>query len=116
MEETKAAKGKRARRKGHQFERDMASLFTETLDFHCKRGLQSRDGAEAPDVIVPGLHIECKKGLKTNIRAALKQAREASRDGNKPVAICQDDRQEATVTMFLEDFMDLLKEKWNFNT
>lgn len=98
--------GAGSRRKGHQFERDVAAWFREMLPgCHVKRGLQSR-GAEEPDVCIPHFWVECKRGKKTNIKAALRQA-SLDTDGRRPLAICKDDREPTTVTMYLDDFLDL---------
>lgn len=77
------------------------------------RGLQYRDGKECADVVTPALHVECKRGIRTNPRAALAQAtQDCVGKGLWPVAVCKDDREEPFVTMHLEDFLELLGEWW----
>ena len=107
--------GAGSRRKGHDFERAMVLRFAEVFGAdRVRRGLQFRDGAECPDVIAPALWIECKRGKRTNPRAALAQAKEASLSkGVWPVAVCKDDKEDAVVTISLEDFLDLLREWWS---
>jgi hypothetical protein len=112
--------GKASRTKGHGFEREIAAWLRETVGIDAKRGLsQPRGGtAEEPDVLTPGgwpLWLECKRGKKTDSRAALRQARDAVvRSGADcwPVAICRDDQEEATAMMPLE-LLGLLLLLWD---
>jgi hypothetical protein len=98
-----------SRRKGSRFERAVshavALIWPET-----KRGLgQARSGGEVPDVNAPGLWIECKRAIRTNPRAALAQAIEASKlSGRTPIAVCRDNRERAFVVLRFEDFLRLL--------
>ena len=109
--------GAGVRLKGHNFERSIANLLTEKLEVDFARGLgQTRSGgAETADVVstsIPRLHIECKKGKKTNIKGALAQAHEdirASKEDRVPVVITQDDRQDILVTMRMQDWIVLAK-------
>lgn len=108
--------GLRSRRKGHGFERAIATefraLFPE-LAASIRRGWQSRAGNDEPDVIVPYFTIECKAQRRCNIKAALKQAEENNerfKETKYPVAICKDDRQTPVVAMYLPDFLELVKE------
>lgn len=105
--------GARSRRKGHRFEREVATAFRAACPgFDARRGLQSRDGSDAPDVIAPApFWVECKRGKRTSHRAALRQAQEAAPRGSWLVAVCRDDREEATVSMPLSDFLELV-EQW----
>ena len=96
--------GKSQRTKGHSFERKIARILRSIWP-DAKRGFQTRGGtAEAPDIEGTPFWIECKKGKRTNIKAAMRQA-----EGQDlpPVAITQDDRQDVLVTMKLEDWMGL---------
>ena len=100
----------RSRRKGIRFEREVAAAFRSACPgFDARRGFQPRSGAEAPDVILPApFWIECKRGKRTNHRAALRQAREAAPVDCWPVAICRDDRSDALVTLAFSDFLELV--------
>ena len=120
--------GKGERRKGHDFERNVANVFrTSRLD--AKRGLgQARGGGEVADVMVKlpfsgpachveGLWVECKRGARTNIKRALKQATDALEDsvssgpeyaGYIPTAVTKDDYGISMVTMHLYDFLSIL--------
>jgi hypothetical protein len=106
--------GARSRRKGIGFERELVRRFAEVFGpERVRRGLQYRDGAECADVVAPGLWIESKRGKRTNPRAALAQAFEASAGkGVWPVAVCKDDRERAMAVLYLDDFLDLLTEWW----
>jgi len=106
--------GRASRRKGVDFERQLARRFAEVFGRdQVRRGLQYRDGADAPDVIAPCLWIEAKRGKQTNPRAALRQAAEASAGkGYWPLAVCKDDQQPAFVVMELEDFLEFATEWW----
>lgn len=69
-----------ARQRGKSFERTVASMFGG------KR--QPPTGAPGPDVICPGLVIECKRVAETGIRGAwLDQAREHGRRSGLPWAL-----------------------------
>ena len=41
---------------------------------------------------------------------------EAAPDGRVPIAVVRDDRAEATVTLLLDDFLDLVSEWWGLRT
>jgi len=104
--------GRSSRRKGADFERAMVHRFREVFgDDDVRRGLQSR-GEEVPDVDVPCFWIECKREKRTSPRAALEQAVDAAPKGRIPIAICKDDRRETTVTLLLDDFLELVREWW----
>ena len=101
--------GARSRNKGHNYERELVHLFRSWFpNFTIKRGLgQTRDNRECPDVEMPYVWVEAKRGKKTNIKAALRQALEA-KDERVAVAICRDDREDPTATLLLSDFMPML--------
>ena len=108
-------RGRGNRRAGHTWERRVAALF-RALGFKARRGIQYRDGSDAPDVIVEGLpyHFECKIGKKASPRKALDQAAEAAEGtGLIPVAIVRDSgmpKDEAYVVLKFSDFLDREKE------
>lgn len=105
--------GRRSRRKGHDFERELARIFREAMPgAHIRRGLQSRSGDEVPDVDLPCFWLEAKRHRRTNIKAALAQAIATAPKGRWPIAVCKDDRQPAIVAMQLDDFLDLIGEWW----
>jgi len=105
--------GRRSRTKGKRWELDVVHLFRAELpELPIRRGAQTRSGAEAPDVDVPGLWVECKHGQKVNHRAALAQAIRDAAGTRMPVAICKDDRSEPIVIMRLDDFLALWRTSW----
>ena len=105
--------GTMSRRKGARFEREMVHRFREAMPgAEVRRGLQSRGGEEVPDVDCPVFWLELKRGRKPNIRGALRQAIGDAPKGRIPVAIVRDDHAEATVTLLLEDFLELVAEWW----
>ena len=102
--------GCRSRRKGHDWERVVARRLRDVLGVEARRGLQYRDGAEAPDIIIEGLplHIECKAGKRPPILAALEQAERDAAEGAIPVVVVKADKREPTVTMRLEDWLAVI--------
>lgn len=110
--------GKSQRRKGAEFERALVRLF-RAEGLPARRGLQYREGAECPDVLVADqLHVEAKHGIKPGPRAALAQAQGDVAKGRWACAVIKDNQEkpfERTtpfVVMGLEDFVDLLTEWW----
>jgi hypothetical protein len=106
--------GRLSRRKGGSWEREVARRFARVFsDDGVRRGLQFRDGAECPDVITPALWVECKRGRRTNPRAALAQAVEDSKGHLLiPVAVCKDDFEAPFVVLRLDDFSELVAQWW----
>jgi hypothetical protein len=110
--------GAGCRRKGHDFERAIATALKPIFG-EAKRGLsQCRGGtSEEPDVVLPEgvpLFIEAKRGKATNIKAALRQAASAALPSARwPVAVCKDDHREPTVTMLLADWLEMTGEWWS---
>jgi Holliday junction resolvase len=111
--------GAGARRKGHNFEREVATEFRLVYGPDVRRGLQYQDGTGVPDVVGTRFHIECKRGKKTNIKAAMEQAiadgwtyakRLGDHTPKTPLVITKDDNEESLATMRLEDLLTLLKE------
>ena len=105
--------GSRSRRKGANYERELARKFAEVMPgASVRRGLQYRDGADAADVETPVFWVEAKSGKKPNPRAALKQAVDAAPKGRIPLAVIRDDREEAFVVLSLDDFLEFVSEWW----
>lgn len=106
-----ASRGKGARAKGAQFERDIAKYFTEN-GIDAQRGLgQTRGGGEEiADVETEFIHIEAKRQKRCNIKAAMRQAiADTTKKSDIPVVITKDDRQPILVTLQLDDFMAIFK-------
>ena len=109
--------GAGARRKGHQWERDVAGMFREAMPgTPVFRGFQHRGGGEAADVENPFFHVECKVGKKHNPRAALAQAQRDNRGQKTPIAVIKDDQERpgvpanTFVVIGLLDFLEILEE------
>jgi len=105
-------RGRGARIKGAMFERELAKYISEKTGLEAKRGLgQARvGGSEIADVEVEYIHIEAKRQIKCNIKAAMRQAIDDSKEKNKPpVVITKDDREEPLVTMRLDDWIEFFK-------
>ena len=107
--------GLKSRRKGHNYERELAARFREHFPhLDIKRGLgQVRGGDQGPDVDMPMFWVEAKRHKRCNVKAALKQAIiDSANDEQKriPVAVCRNDREEhASVSMRLSDFITILE-------
>lgn len=102
--------GKLSRTKGHNFEREISRILTDVTGFYWRRGLQSRDGEDAPDSFCDELpyHLECKRyKQKINLKAAFRQAVAACGD-QTPIVVAREDRSESMVYMRLEDFIPIL--------
>lgn len=105
--------GAMSRRKGANYERELVHRFREAMpNAEIRRGLQSRSGDEVPDVDCPVFWIESKRGIKPNVRAALKQAADACSQGRIPLAVIRDDHDEAFVALSLDDFLEFVAEWW----
>ena len=108
-----ASRGRGARLKGANFERELAKIFNAKFnDLNAQRGLgQTRGGGEEiADVEMEHIHIEAKRHKRCNIKAAMRQAIEDSKTKDKlPVAITKDDRQPILVTMHLEDWLTIFE-------
>lgn len=67
--------GASRRRKGHDWEREVAALFRSVGYPEARRGWQARSGTDDPDIVgVPGYWIECRCRDYINIPAALRKA------------------------------------------
>jgi len=99
--------GRSSRRKGHDYERALATLMRSVWP-EARRGIgQARAGGDVPDVDGTPFWIEAKRGKRISIRAAYEQAVEAA-DGRVPVVVSREDRSPALVTMGLEDWLELV--------
>ena len=103
--------GASQRRKGHNYEREIAREYRKRgLD--AKRGQQSRDGNEDSDVVSPGLSIECKCRAKCpNVFDAMAQAIEGVKTDETPIVHVRVDRRGDLVVLRLEDWFEFLESK-----
>ncbi len=95
-----------SRNKGHNYEREIAAFYRELFG-EAKRGLQSRDGDEAPDVIVPqlpGIWVECKRYKTVGTGNVYRWWRKAVKDAGERDAVLhvRADREEALVVLSQE--------------
>lgn len=98
---TKSQNGKRARAKGHAWEREVAHVFGALYQYaDVRRCLaQTRTAArEGCDVESTPFWIECKVGARgrVNLDAALEQAERES-DGRPALVVAKEDRMEPVV-------------------
>lgn len=109
--------GKLSREKGKRWEQKVARLIREAMPGAAvRRGLQSRDGTAVPDIDCPIFRPECKVGKKPPIIRALEQAEKHCPPGYWPVAVVKTDNEKPTITLRLEDFLELVKEWWAMRT
>lgn len=98
------------RRKGHDWERELARLLRPLFGDGVCRGYQARDGNAAPDVDGTPYWFEAKHGVLVNLRAALRQAVKAT-DGRVPIVVAKDNRSEPLVVMRFRDWLALETER-----
>lgn len=108
----KSKKGKAARNKGANAERELANLIRDNWGYPTHRG---KVFYKESDVVgLDGIHIECKRQEKLNIWSAMKQAQEEAekRQDGLPAVFHRKDGTEWLVTMRLSDWIDLFG-AWN---
>lgn len=104
-------RGKANRLKGHNFEREVARWLRELFP-EAKRGIQTREGFEAPDVDCRALWVECKRGAKVSATSAMRQAMDANEKSGgtrMPVVVWKADREPMMVAMEAEDWKEVLE-------
>jgi len=102
--------GTGCRRKGAAFELELAARFREVMPgVEVKRGLQFRSGDEGADVLAPPFWVEAKRRERLDPIGALKQAERDSVPELIPVAVCKKNRERAVATLYLDDFLLLVK-------
>ncbi|MDD6477064.1 MAG: hypothetical protein PUF69_04955 [Eubacteriales bacterium] len=102
-----------SRNKGAAGERELAAVLRE-YGFDARRGQQYCGANGDADVVgLPGVHIECKRVEKLNIDNAIEQAISDSKNNEMPAVFHRKNRKKWLVTISLEDFMKLYKEKGN---
>ena len=89
------------RRKGKTWERKVARILSDATGLDIRRSAdQSRLGSDAPDVLAPGVWLECQAANAKNYNPAAKLAQgEEATDGRSVVAVCKQDRHKPTATM-----------------
>lgn len=125
--ETLSRQGRNAKRKGGQFERDVAKKFQKRYGVELKRTPQSGGFAKKSekaddfrgDITIVDtkqvllLHIECKNQQKWSLPKWVKQAESDCPEGRVPIVVFHEhNTSNDYVTLKLEDFLDLVpKEK-----
>jgi Holliday junction resolvase len=100
-----------SRQKGARGERELSNKLKE-YGFNTRRGQQYCGANGDADVVgLDGIHIECKRVQSLNLYKAIGQATEDAKEGEKPTVFHRKDREEWLVTMRLEDWMKLYKNK-----
>lgn len=102
--------GRRARTKGHQFEREVAALFREVFP-GARRHLEYQDSqAVGVDIAEVGLlRIQCKR-LKMYATLSTIEEVEADRMlGDIPVLVTAADQKEPIAALYLSEFLYLVK-------
>ena len=116
-EKERSHRGRRSRRKGVTFEREIVKLLKIYLSdaWSVKRMFQFRGGKGGlPDVEFANsranivFHAECKHGKHPNIRDAMEEAVQNANSLAIPVAITRADRGDIYVTMTLTDMCGIL--------
>lgn len=100
-----------SRTKGKAFERLIARDLRELYP-HARRGLQSRDGADASDVIDVPFWLECKHRQCINVGAAIRQALKDARAAQSPhpvLVVTRANRGEVVASMPWAAFLGLLQ-------
>lgn len=110
MSEEKAKKGRYARQKGANGERELAKIIGDEFGVEgIRRGYVFCK--ESDLVGIKGIHPEVKRVEKLNIEKAMQQATEESikRKDGVPTVFHRRNHKEWLVTMKLKDWMDLYK-------
>lgn len=92
--------GKTARRKGHNFEREVAKMLRVYFP-NAKRQLEYQEGVGFDIAETGDLSVQCKVGKSFKIEKALK---EAVRKDKIPMAITKRDREDIVVSLYWKDF------------
>lgn len=109
-----ASRGRGARLKGSNFEREIANLLSAETGIDFQRGIgQSRGGgAEIADVCsdaLPTVHFELKRQKRCSIRQAYLQALGDVNKTKTRIIITKDDREDTLVTMELSEWLVFFK-------
>ena len=100
-------RGRGARRRGANGERELAALIRDTWGYDVHRGYTFHH--ESDLVGLDGIHPEVKRVERLNVHKAMEQAIDEAhkREDGLPTVFFRRDRGEWLVCMRLEDWMDL---------
>lgn len=104
-----------SRRKGADYEREVATMF-RAKGLNARRGQQYSGANGDPDVVVedlPGYHMELKRRARTisatEMYKYMGQSADDARENEMPVVIHRIDGEKSLVTMRLEDWIVMAK-------
>ena len=98
------------RQKGAVGEREISKILREHGYSSARRGQQYCGTSGEADVVgIPGVHIEVKRVENHNLDKAMAQSVRDARENETPVVFHRKNRTEWKVTLFLEDYLNLLK-------
>jgi len=99
-----------SREKGKKGERELANRLRELGIEDARRG-QQFSGREEQDIVgLDGIYVECKRVNKLNINEAILKAIEDAGD-KTPAVFHRRDRGEWLVTMRLDDWVEMYRER-----
>lgn len=105
-----------SREKGKRGELELASKL-RAYGYETRRGQQYSGANGDADVVgLPGIHIECKRVEQLNLYKAMAQSKADARDGEMPTVFHRKNGEKWLVTMELDDWMRMYKEKKNAQT
>ena len=112
LQSDKKKRGKAARNKGANAERELANLIRDMWGYPTHRGKVFY--GESDVVGLDGIHVECKRQERLNIWDAMKQAQEEAkrREDGRPGVVHRKGGTEWLVTITLSDCIDLFG-SWN---
>jgi len=99
-----------SRQKGKTRELELSRLLRDA-GYPCRRGQQYSGASGDADIIgLPGIHIECKRCERIQLRDWLDQAIRDRRPQEKAAVFHRANRTSWTVTMRLEDWIEIYRE------
>jgi Holliday junction resolvase len=99
----------RAKRKGDNFERQVAGLLADHLGLEIQRVLLSGQRGEGDIEGIPAVHIECKRQEQTRLSQWFEK--EQPKANGKQLAIFhKKSREPIMVTMLFKDWIELFRE------
>lgn len=97
-----------SRAKGARGERELAQILRRH-GYDSRRGQQYSGANGDADVVgIPGVHIECKRVERLNIYDAMYQSARDARDDEVPVAIHRKNGKRWLVSMYLENWLEII--------
>lgn len=98
-----------SKRKGADGERELSNELKK-YGFNTRRGQQYCGANGDADVVgIPGIHIECKRVEQLNIDNAMKQAVHDKKPEEIPAVFHRKNRTKWKVTLYLDDFVEIIK-------